>query len=187
MKLRNFGLVCLLGPLSLLLSCEAMYVREQQQADPTPSAKAPPRLAPRAKLTGPEKLFTVVRVHSGDLIELEDGTRVRYIGVIAPNPGESYFDESLAANRQEVKGKRVLLRYVTRQTTMTGELLAYVLTSADQFPERRQNASGYWCANSEMIRSGSARASNATRHFYRGSFLRAMMDAQEGKLGIWQD
>lgn len=170
-----------LACLYALTGCDSMYVREEPKVAEQPAKKGAKRPATRP-WEGPEKAFTVARVHGGDLIELSDGRMVRYLGVVAPTPQERFFAESREANRQLVGGKSVLLRYFTLQKTAGGELLAYVL-----LPVSARGKQGFVIANKNMIRSGSARASTATRHPFRGSFLRDEMLAREQKIGIWQD
>ena len=180
--------ICLLACLAAAASCHKMYVVEQpEQKKRVGGQQGARKRVPSPKLIGPAGTYRVSRVHGGDLIELQDGTLVRYLGVIAPTAGESYHAESVIANRRMVGGKKVLLRYMSRTTTGLGELLAYVLLDAGQFPENTEKRGGYVIANWAMIRSGSARASAATRHYYRRWFIVSEQRAREMKLGIWQD
>jgi len=68
----------------------------------------------------------VDRVIDGDTIELEDGTRVRYLLVDAPEQGSCYFEEALQTNRSLVEGMTVRLTYDQVCTDNFGRLLAYV-------------------------------------------------------------
>lgn len=68
----------------------------------------------------------VTRVVDGDTVELEGGSRVRYIGVNTPERGEDYYQEATELNRQRVEGKRVELVYDQECTDRYGRLLAYV-------------------------------------------------------------
>lgn len=51
----------------------------------------------------------VDRVESGDLVVLDDGTRVRYAGVEAPKPGEALFEESRKRNESLVLHRQLTL------------------------------------------------------------------------------
>ena len=53
--------------------------------------------------------FTVVRVIAGDTCILENGERVRYYGINAPESGDPQFNESTQANNNLVAEKEVRL------------------------------------------------------------------------------
>lgn len=122
-------------------------------------------------------------VLSGDLIELEDGRRIRYTGVVAPKPGERWFEQSLAANRELVAGRRVRLEwYGEQQRTAAGAWLAYVLVPAEQFGR----AEGHVFANWALIRSGAAKAATSPEHYrHKWNFARAEQRARAEGIGIW--
>ena len=65
----------------------------------------------------------VARVVDGDTILLEDGRKVRYAGINAPEDGEPGFRESTQANNFLVGGKDVWLEFGRRQTEMHERLL----------------------------------------------------------------
>jgi micrococcal nuclease len=68
----------------------------------------------------------VIRVIDGDTVELEDGRRVRYLGIDTPESGEYYADEATARNIELVEGKIVELQSGTRDEDEYGRLLRYV-------------------------------------------------------------
>ena len=68
----------------------------------------------------------VVRVLDGDTVELEDGSRVRYLGIDTPEWGEHYADDATARNRELVEGKTVELERGNRDKDEYGRLLRYV-------------------------------------------------------------
>lgn len=68
----------------------------------------------------------VARVIDGDTIQLEDGRKVRYAGVNAPEEGEPYHRESTQANNLLVGNKTVQLEFGRSKTDKHGRLLAYV-------------------------------------------------------------
>jgi len=68
----------------------------------------------------------VTRVIDGDTIELQDGRRVRYLGIDTPEPGEYYGAESTAKNRELVEGEMVELQSGKRDKDEYDRLLRYV-------------------------------------------------------------
>jgi len=68
----------------------------------------------------------VVRVIDGDTIELQDGRRVRYLGIDTPESGEYYSTEATAKNRELVEGKLVELQRGKRDRDEYDRLLRYV-------------------------------------------------------------
>ena len=68
----------------------------------------------------------VVSVIDGDTIELQGGSRVRYLGIDTPEPGEYYADEATARNIELVEGKIVELQIGKRDKDEYGRLLRYV-------------------------------------------------------------
>jgi len=68
----------------------------------------------------------VARVIDGDTILLEDGRKVRYAGINAPEEGEPYFRESTQANNLLVGGKEIRLEFGRSKKEKYGRVLAYV-------------------------------------------------------------
>jgi micrococcal nuclease len=74
----------------------------------------------------------VASVIDGDTIKLENGERVRYIGIDTPEtkhpskPVEYFGREADRANRALVEGKEVRLEFDVQQRDKYGRLLAYV-------------------------------------------------------------
>ena len=68
----------------------------------------------------------VVRVIDGDTIELQDGSRVRYLGIDTPETGEPYYVEAAARNKELVEGKVVYLQKGKRDRDEYDRLLRYV-------------------------------------------------------------
>jgi len=68
----------------------------------------------------------VVSVIDGDTIELQDGRRVRYLGIDTPEAGEPYYSEATARNRELVEGKVVYLEKGKRDRDEYERLLRYV-------------------------------------------------------------
>lgn len=87
----------------------------------------------------------VVRVIDGDTIELQDGRRVRYLGIDTPELGEDYGAEASARNMELVENKVVELQRGKRDKDEYGRLLRYVYVD------------GVF-VNAELIAQGYARA-----------------------------
>ena len=68
----------------------------------------------------------VTKVIDGDTIELEDGRRVRYLGINTPELGEFYGKEATNKNQELVEGKIVELQKGNRDTDEYGRFLRYV-------------------------------------------------------------
>lgn len=77
---------------------------------------------------GPTRAL-VPQITDGDTIELDDGEKVRYLGVDTPETYgqvDCYGPEAKAFNRDLVEGKEVELEYDVECRDMYGRLLAYV-------------------------------------------------------------
>lgn len=68
----------------------------------------------------------VVSVIDGDTIELQDGSRVRYLGIDTPETGEPYYSEATARNKELVEGKVVYLQKGKRDRDEYDRLLRYI-------------------------------------------------------------
>lgn len=102
-------------------------IEEKKQNTNSPSQNNPPQeSSPSAEL------FKVTRVIDGDTIELENGIKVRYIGIdtpetVAPNKPDGCFGkEASNKNRELVEGKTVSLEKDVSETDRYGRLLRYV-------------------------------------------------------------
>jgi micrococcal nuclease len=126
----------------------------------------------------------VVKVVSGDTIHVfvnGDIERVRYIGVTAPEPGDSRPEsgeplgrEALRFNRGLTNAKNVRLELDVQERDPEGRLLAYVWL-------------GDVMANAEMIGHGFGQVVTGgpnVRH--QDTLLRRQDQARAAKLGIWR-
>ena len=68
----------------------------------------------------------VVRVIDGDTIQLQDGSRVRYLGIDTPETDEPFYAEASARNRDLVEGKIVELQSGKTDKDIYDRLLRYV-------------------------------------------------------------
>jgi len=70
--------------------------------------------------------FTVTEVVDGDTIKLNDGRRIRYISIDAPEEKECFAQEAKEINSDLVLGKQVRLEMDTNEMDRFGRYLAYV-------------------------------------------------------------
>ena len=128
--------------------------------------------------SGPRE-FGVKRVLDGDTIELENGERVRYIGINTPEiahppRGAEFFGPKAAeANRELVEGKRVRLEFDVQKRDRYGRLLAYVYVDS-------------LFVNAELVKRGYAYAYTYPPNVkYAELFVRLQREAREAGRGLW--
>lgn len=96
---------------------------------------------------GPSRA-TVTRVIDGDTVELEDGSRVRYLMIDTPEisggADDCYGPEARDFNAALVEGRQVGLRYDLECTDHYGRLLAYVFVERTEV-NLRMVEYGYAC------------------------------------------
>lgn len=115
----------------------------------------------------------VSRVIDGDTIQLENGRKVRYAGINAPEEGERYYRESAQANNLLVGNKVVELEFGRSKTDKHGRLLAYVFL-------------GRTLVQAELVKQGWAlvmRTQPIPR--YRELLVKHQEEARAGGHGIW--
>ncbi len=128
-----------------------------------------------ACLTSPSLVAAerVARVIDGDTVLLEDGRKVRYAGINAPELGDPGSRESMQANNLLVGGKEVRLEFGPRRTEKYERLLAYVYV-------------GRMLVQAELIKQGWAivtRTQPLAR--YRQILQKYQEEAKAAGLGIW--
>ena len=126
--------------------------------------------------------YRVQRVVDGDTLVLDDGTRVRLIGVDTPEtkhprkPVERLGPEAAAFTRRHVEGKLVTLQFDRERRDKYRRVLAYVY---------RED----WFLNEELIRAGFSRA--VTRYPYSARMKRvfraAESEARNARRGLWAE
>jgi len=126
-----------------------------------------------------EDTYLVIRVVDGDTIELEDGTKVRYIGVntpetVDPNSSvECYGKEASIENKRLVEGKKVRLEKDVSDTDKYGRLLRYVWVE-DVF------------VNDYLVKEGYANVSTYPPDIkYQDTFLKSEKYARDLGKGLW--
>jgi micrococcal nuclease len=115
----------------------------------------------------------IVCVIDGDTVRLEDGTRIRLIGIDAPERGDWGFANAT-----------FLLANITNQTYI---YLEKDVSETDQYGRQLRNIyANEWFANEIMVRSGWATAWNVPPDTKHATVLRqAEEQAKEKKRGIW--
>jgi endonuclease YncB( thermonuclease family) len=115
----------------------------------------------------------VARAIDGDTLVLEDGRKVRYAGVNAPEQGDPGYQESMQANNLLVGGKEVRLEFGRQRTEKHERLLAYVYA-------------GRTFVQAELVKQGWAivtRAQSLPR--YREALQKYQEEAKAAGRGIW--
>ena len=126
--------------------------------------------------------FAIVKqVIDGDTVELENGERVRYIGIDTPEtmdprkPVQCFGKNATAANKELVEGKRVRLEKDVTDRDKYNRLLRYVYIN-ETF------------VNLELVKQGFAHSSTYPPDVkYQDLFLVAQTEARENQRGLWAD
>lgn len=121
-------------------------------------------------------------VYDGDTVLLENGEKVRYLGIDAPevnhNGGESEFLALAASelNRKMVHDKTVRLERSREATDHYGRILAYVFLKDGKM------------VNDILIQKGMAHIMAKTKDLrYWEMLLESQRKAMEEKIGIWSE
>ena len=128
-----------------------------------------------------EERVLVSRVIDGDTVELEDGRKLRYIGIDTPElvhpdkATECFAKEAMEENKRLVDGKTVRLESDVSETDRYGRLLRYVYVENTM-------------VNDTLVRQGFAHASTYPPDVkYNQQFLEAEKEARENSRGLWSD
>lgn len=123
----------------------------------------------------------VKRVIDGDTVVLADETRVRLIGIDAPeienrdyaHRGEPYGEESKQLLKKWVEGKSVDLRDGPEKEDRYRRRLAYLYLDDQSF------------VNLRLVEAGAAEAYRKFPHPFQAAFFTAEKQARDQKLGLW--
>jgi len=110
----------------------------------------------------------VVEVMEGDILVLNNGEKVRLIGIEVSTQSEAFI-------REMVVGKKIKLKYDRQKVDREGKMLAYVYLLDGTF------------LNAEVIKQGYARINRKLPFKYREEFKDYEKEAKEMKRGIWSD
>ncbi len=123
---------------------------------------------------GQSSVTKVVQVIDGDTIIIAGGYHVRYIGIDAPEKGETYYLESTQLNKGLLEGKRIRLEKDISEKDKYGRLLRYVYVDNTFI-------------NAEIVRLGYAYAKTYPPDTKYQLYLEAMeKEAKQIKRGIWK-
>lgn len=127
---------------------------------PTASAKA-------------DELVRVEKVYDGDTILLQDGRKVRYLGINTPEYQEPFYLKAKRLNEKLVLGNEVRLEFDEERTDGHERLLAYVYA-------------GEQLVNAKLVEAGLAHAFFVgPNQKHNDLFLRLQADAKQNKVGMW--
>lgn len=143
-------------------------------SDPTPTTQNP---KPSETLgTTDEKAYLVTKVIDGDTIEIEDGRKVRYIGIDTPElrGNECFAKEARDKNRELVEGKRVKLQKDVSETDRYGRLLRFVYLENGDF------------VNNILVKEGYATAATFPPDVAKQEEFKTSQDeARTNNRGLW--
>jgi micrococcal nuclease len=131
-------------------------------------------------------LVKVTRVVDGDTIVLDDGTKVRLIGIDTPEtkdprkPVQYFGEEASAYTKRMLEGRDVRLEYDQQRLDKYGRTLAYVFVPT---------ANGEIFFNEKIIQDGYAFAylTYPFKDEYMTRFRNAEREARENNKGLWAD
>lgn len=152
----------LIGVLSCT-SCSSAYTKDERGQGAV--AIAAPVVA--------DELVQVKRVYDGDTILLEDGRKVRYLGINSPEFQEPFYLKAKRLNESLVMGREIRLEFDQERTDSYGRVLAYVFAGNEM-------------VNARLVQEGLAQAffigPNRKHH---ALLLRLQAEAQQHKVGMW--
>ena len=152
--------------LFLVLACLTAAIAQAAHAGKAVSTPSP----------GP---FTVEKVFDGDTIKLENGEKVRLLGIDAPElhhpelPVQRFAQEATDYMAKQVLGKKVTLEYEPDNLRdIYGRLLAYVYVDGKML-------------NAELVRLGYAFAYTKGSTHRLVEFLALEKEARSRQMGVW--
>jgi len=147
---------------------------------------SPSNILPPTK-TASNEAFLVKKVIDGDTIVLENGKKVRYIGINTPelhHPRkeiECFAREAFEKNKELVLGKKVFLQKDFSEKDKYNRLLRYV------FLDEKMSTDEGSFVNLYLVKNGFAYAATFPPDVkYVDLFLKAQNEAYQKNLGLWQ-
>ncbi|MBI2084006.1 MAG: thermonuclease family protein [Candidatus Aenigmarchaeota archaeon] len=121
----------------------------------------------------PDEVAVVSRVVDGDTVELENGERVRLLGINSPESNEIYYKEAKEHLESMVGNKSVNLEPTAVDRDKYNRLLRYIFVDGS-------------FVNLQMVKDGYASVYllNPGEKYYQ-EFKDAEAEAKAGKLGMW--
>jgi len=120
-----------------------------------------------------DELFRVKQVYDGDTVLLEDGRKVRYLGINSPEFQEPFYLKAKRFNESLVLGKEIRLEFDQEGTDSYNRILAYVYVG-DQMVNARLVGEGL----AHVFFIGPNRKHNAL-------LLQSQAAAKQRRVGIW--
>lgn len=123
----------------------------------------------------PETTFAIVsEVIDGDTIKLQNGDRIRLLGINTPEMGQPHYDEATNRLKELIEGKNVTLEKDVEDKDQYGRLLRHIYVD-DTF------------VNLEMVREGYANIYIISPNIkYSNEFKKAEEEAKIAGRGVWQ-
>lgn len=134
-----------------------------------------------ATAPGKEQIYRVKRVVDGDTIVLDNGEKIRLIGVDTPEtkhpkkPVQYFGKEASAFTKKEIEGRQVRIEYDWQRTDRYQRTLAYVYRLPDNF-----------FLNAELIKQGYGHAYTRFPFKYLDEFRKYEKEARESNKGLWR-
>lgn len=139
-----------------------------------PQLISPSITQPTQSVLGKSDNFKVKYVIDGDTIVLENGRKVRYLGINSPEKGQPFYQEAKTSNEQMVLNKVMRLEFDVEQSDRYGRLLAYVYY-------------GNTMINAEQVKKGLAVVETIPPNVkYSNLFSSSQKSARDSCQGIWK-
>ena len=126
----------------------------------------------------------VTKILSADTVILNDGTKVRYAGVVSPEPNDPWFAACKAANEFLVLNHKVSL--VKEPQSENGVVTAYVYTPIEDSNQTKQ-----LFVNAEMLKFGYAKCTKNGSGFEKKELWQSLKQMEEEakgyKVGVWSE
>lgn len=120
-----------------------------------------------------DEFVRVKQVYDGDTILLEDGRKVRYLGINTPEFQEPFYLKAKRFNESLVLGKEIKLEFDQERGDGYDRILAYVYV-------------GNQMVNASMVKEGLAHAFFiGPSRKYNSLLLQSQAEAKKRKVGIW--
>lgn len=117
----------------------------------------------------------VKQVYDGDTVLLEDGRKVRYLGINSPEYQEPFYLKAKRFNESLVLNREITLEFDRERTDAYGRLLAYVYVENQM-------------VNARLMQEGLAHAFFiGPNHGHNALLLEAQEKARQRRVGIWSN
>lgn len=140
---------------------------------------------------GTESYYTefsanATRAIDGDTIELEDGSKVRLLGINAPEKGQPKYSDAKAFLSSLVSNRTIIIQSDIVKEDRYGRLLGYVFVSNSTGDEVAGNSPGMIFVNRRLLEEGLAVNWFIEPNYrYEPELLEAERHAKERRLGLW--